>query len=281
MKAPTTIKLSSSVLFLLFMSACADKPVQENPIPVSPWGGSYTFSYTPAEQKEVTPVKINLAILTPSYKEDGSAFSDQTYAKVGRGFATSMASDLNKILISKGVTTMGPYASHDEITLADKKDISLILAPKILITTQVIYLDANGNIDHYGNRGNYSTNDVVNSRSGRHGKRNTTSSANSSVKNGRQFMLKVNGTNTFIIKNISSEESLWVNKFDLEEVVSGGREINTKGTVEYDGKPDALADAIKQDYPLMMDYFTKSISSEVLLKLRKDAKQMHRQKKHY
>ena len=108
----------------------------------SPWKGKYALSYNPPDKKNAQTIPITIAVVNPGYKGEGlseSMLATRIYDKVGRGFSSSMGNDLDKVLITKGLTTMGPYASREEITYDEKKGAALTLAPQIFIETTIKY----------------------------------------------------------------------------------------------------------------------------------------------
>jgi len=46
-------------------------------------------------------VSVTIAVVNPAYKEEESALRNTLYSKVGKGFSTSMGTDLDKILIAR------------------------------------------------------------------------------------------------------------------------------------------------------------------------------------
>ncbi len=123
--------------------ACAPKVyISTEPPTVSPWGGKYAMTFNPPEKKAAKGVPVTIAVVNPAYKGEElaeSALATPLYGKVGKGFTASMGNDLDKILIAKGVTTVGPFMSRDEITYNEKKGSSVILAPQVFLQTQIKY----------------------------------------------------------------------------------------------------------------------------------------------
>ena len=263
----------------LLLSGCADKPVKQ--IPVSAWGGTYIFNYsqsatpTPYENLDKAASKTTIVVTNPTYREDDSDLSIPDYSKVGRGLSTSMGMDMNKILLSKGLKTSGPFLSHDDMTLTDLNNASLTLAPKVVLNIRIFYLNSNGSIESSPGPSS-SSNSEIQPR-GKHSRRSSSSSSHTTGGN-RQFMLKVSGYVSFVIKDPLSEKKLWIKKIDLDEMVVSGQEVRSKNSLDYDGKPDALADAIKQMYPTIMDYFVKNTDPHEILALIKQTKKSRKKK---
>ncbi|MFH1725597.1 MAG: hypothetical protein ABII00_13390 [Elusimicrobiota bacterium] len=128
---------------LVMLASCAPRVYLETMPPgSSPWGGKYAMTYNPPEMPTAERVPVTVAVVNPAYKGQElseSSLADPLYSKVGKGFSASMGNDLDKILIAKGVTTTGPFASRDEITYNEKKGASVILAPHVLLTSQIKY----------------------------------------------------------------------------------------------------------------------------------------------
>ncbi|OGR90211.1 MAG: hypothetical protein A2V88_11275 [Elusimicrobia bacterium RBG_16_66_12] len=134
--------LSLGALLALFISCAPTVYLETEPPGASPWGGKYAMTFNPPEKTPRASVPVTVAVVNPAYKGSElseSALADPVYAKVAKGFSASMGNDLDKILISKGVTTVGPFASRDEITYNEKKGASVILAPHVLLATQIKY----------------------------------------------------------------------------------------------------------------------------------------------
>ncbi|MBI5211284.1 MAG: hypothetical protein HY927_15025 [Elusimicrobia bacterium] len=123
--------------------SCAPKVyIATEPPTNSPWGGKYAMTFNPPEKKAAKGVPVTIAVVNPAYKGEElseSALANPLYGKVGKGFTASMGNDLDKILIAKGVTTVGPFSSREEITYNEKKGASVILAPQVFLQTQIKY----------------------------------------------------------------------------------------------------------------------------------------------
>jgi hypothetical protein len=231
---------------------CATVP--QAPLPQSAWGEHYAFSYEPAGATQAAAsVPVTIAVVNPNYKVEDSILNNELYRKIGKGLSASMGTDLDKILISKGITTTGPFPSLDEITYSDKKDAALTLAPQVFITVEI----KDSPFQQVGNRFD------------------------------ETFSMNVTGWITFFMQEPLSGEKMWIKKLEIEPVVVQGdfsrdaapQTVNglfgpmvtgyTAGqNVLYDGRPDALADALKQIYPVVMSQFEKYIDTDELIQLK-------------
>jgi hypothetical protein len=255
------------------LSACAPsqppQPPQVVPMPVSPWGGKYHYTYEPPEERAPGSVAITIIVVNPFYGETGSIFLDSDYTAVGKGFSASMGVDMDKIIIAKGMTVKGPVSSLNEITYPDKEGSDLTLAPSLFITTQVKYA------------GEWA---VVNAQTPQ-------------ARMERQFLMKIGGWISFVMQEPLSGEKMWIKKLDLDEISVAGFECaeavpqytvtkgffgstgktitgyNT-GQITYDGKIDAVANALKALYPVILSKFWTYIDANELLVLKEKVKEI-------
>jgi len=247
--------------------ACATPPPRHyaapvlHQLPASAWGGRYAFDYTPPGKADAASAHAIILVVNPSYRAPESAFAGTTYLKVGKGFSASMGVDMDKILIAKGLTSKGPFASIDELTYSDKKVSDLTLAPQVFITSEV----------KYGPWQNASGNYQVEDRT--------------IPVMIRSFELRVGGWVTFVMQEPLSGQKMWIKKIDLEDKVITGQEFceakpsyrsetyttgngslffptenHTKqvfsnwqvGDIIYSENVDGMANYIKEIYPAIM-----------------------------
>jgi hypothetical protein len=238
------------------------------PLPHSTWGERYAFSYEPqGVVKPAASVPATIAVVNPSYKVEDSILNTELYRKVGKGLSVSMGTDLDKILITKGVTTTGPFPSLDEITYSEKKAAALTLAPQVFITMEMKNV---GVARQVGNP-----------------------YAGYSARSDQDFVMSITGWITFIMQEPLSGEKMWIKKLELEPITMrgvystesipqysqdgcGGQIISgyTPGKMLYDGRPDALADALRQIYPTVMSQFEKYIDTDELIQLKEKGKEI-------
>jgi hypothetical protein len=243
------------------------------PLPQSEWGGHYAFSYQPTgEAKPAASVPVTVAVVNPSYKVEDSVLAAEPYRKIGKGLSASMGTDLDRILITKGVTTTGPFPSLDEITYSDKKGAALTLAPQVFITMEIKNSGPPQQIGDSMARAQGAT----------------------PLRTDQDFVMNVTGWITFIMQEPLSGEKMWIKKLELDPVTvrgvistestpqftDGGFLVGpivsgyTPGKILYDGRPDALADALKQIYPIVMSRFEKYIDTDELVQLKDKGKEI-------
>ena len=130
------IIIAGLVIAVGIMLACAppEQIVRQNR---ASWGESYSYSYESPEKNVAKAVPLTIAVVNPSYNDPENALGKGIYSKVGRGFSKSMAVDMDKIIVAKGMTVKGPYADIEDMTFPDKKGTDLTLTPKIFISTQI------------------------------------------------------------------------------------------------------------------------------------------------
>jgi hypothetical protein len=250
------LELSVAIAFVLGLgSASCNQPATRRPapaLPESPWGGRYAYSYDlPADivRPPAGSVPITVAVVNPSYREtDSSVLASPMYSGIGKGLTVSMGTDLDKVLIAKGITTTGPFTSSDEITYSEKKGSDLTLAPRVFIAAES-RLEKPHRI-----RG----------------------AARWEV----HFTLSVTGWITFIMQESMTGEKMWIKKLELEPVLEDGviiqRQVPNSGEVKvlYDGRPDAMATAMKELYPLVLSRFYKYLETDEMLQLKDRSKEI-------
>lgn len=254
--------LALAVWLGAFQSCVSVAPV---PLPESLWGGKYAYSYDLPSTAVVKPagsVPVTVAVVNPSYREQDSALAGEPYSKVGKGLSASMGTDLDKILIAKGVTTTGPFPSLDEITYPEKKGASLTLAPRVFVTTEIKYTDEAHHV-----RG--------------------------AARMERNFTMNVTGWVTFIMQEPLSGQKMWIKKLELDAVQKEGvvywegvpqygrggcgetQIIGYQpGNIVYDGRVDALATALKEMYPIVMSQFQKYIDTDEMVDLKEKVQEI-------
>jgi len=262
---------AAGVFALGVLSGCVT-PYVAPPLPQSHWGGQYGFSYNPTDPaKPGASVPASIAVVNPVYKVEDSVLATDLYRKIGKGFSASMGTDLDKILINKGVTTTGPFPSLDELTYSDKKNAALTLAPQVFITVE---LKNDGPPVQIGD-----PNEALQGVKGRAD---------------QAFDMSVTGYIAFLMQEPISGEKMWIKKLELDPVNVRGT-ISTEsipqitpagfltppmvsgyvpGATLYDGRPDALADALKELYPVIMGRFEKYIDTDELVQLKEKAKEI-------
>ncbi len=86
-----------------------------------------TYDYSPPESSGADTVTTSLILLDPKYAEELEAYSQPMFTK----FIKSMGDDFEELLVAKGYTLRGPYATYDEIVYSDKSETDLMLETEI------------------------------------------------------------------------------------------------------------------------------------------------------
>ena len=274
---------------IIFLSGCfvAAKQAPQEPLPPLPqakWGNNFKYSFKlpeDAEKAEPGSVPVTVIVVNPWYKEDESALKTPLYTKVGKGFSASMAVDADKVLIAKGMTTLGPYPTLHDVIYAHKKKATLTLAPKVFITVKVKYID------------NW------------HAIKGSTPSKPVEYRMCRTFKMIVGGWISFVMQEPLSGEKMWIKKLEFDEKEMTGVELygatptyrHTYGffggitgkyvsgytkskELVFDGKVEAVADYIQEMYPIIMNKFWTYLDTEEMLKLKKQTKEIRELKRY-
>lgn len=261
--ADAMIIIAGIIAAVGIMLACAPPQQAVRPLPTSPWGDNYSYSYKLPEQKAPASVKATIAVVNPHYKEAESTLIDPTYSKVAKGFSQSMAVDIDKVIVAKGMTVKGPFVDIEDMTFPDKKGTDLTLTPRVFITTQI----KNSDWQVAGDRME------------------------------RNFEMRVGGWVAFEMREPLSNEKIWIKKLELEDIVTNGVEVYQAvpfryewregllgrykavaewktGDALYNGKIDAMADTLKKVYPTIMEKFWTYINTEEILVLKTKTKEI-------
>lgn len=266
--------------FVVAKPAAPPEPLP--PLPQARWGNNFSYSYTlPEEKAEPGSVPVTVIVVNPSYKENESALKTALYTKVGKGLSASMGVDADKVLIAKGMRTLGPYATLQDIIYSHKKKATLTLAPKVFITVKVKYND-----DWQLIKGSTPEKPIE-------------------YVGCKEFKMMVGGWVSFVMQEPLSEEKMWIKKLELDQKeISGfdlytttpvykntygffggvtGRRIsgyNKTDKLVLDGKVEALADYLKVMYPVIISKFWTYLDSEEMLNLKKQTKEIRELKRY-
>ena len=255
---------SGIVATLGFILGCAPDQYQITHLPSSHWNDNYFYNFEPKQQAPAASVHANVIVVNPFYKEAESAFVDAIYAKVGKGFSKSMGVDLDKIIVAKGMTAIGPYATLDDATYPDKKGADLTLAPRVFLTSDVRMSESYDR--EYNGIGHLE----------------------------KAFTMKLGGWVAYEMREPLSGQKMWVKKLELEEREIKGVEIYEvtvlrrdeygavlqwgEGKLVYSGRAEALADALKAYYPLIMEKAWTYLNTEEILDLKEKTKEIRERK---
>jgi hypothetical protein len=259
----STLIIAGIIASLGFISGCATTPAN-TPLPASRWNGNYAYSYDPAQKTPPASVKASLIVVNPFYKEAESTFVDAAYAKVGKGFSKSMGVDLDKIIIAKGMTATGPYETLDDITYPDKKGSDITLAPRVFLTSETKFADTVER--EYLGVGHME----------------------------KPFTMKIGGWVAYEMREPLSGQKMWVKKLELENKEVSGSEIYEavalrtdsygavlqwgEGKLKYSGREEALANALREYYPAIMEKAWVYLNTEEILDLKEKTKEIRERK---
>ncbi len=268
----TAVGLAAVVLLVL--ASCGVKTMSAEPtFPVSRWGQNYAFNFeTPPP---APPKSVDVAIIvveTEFWKTD--VFREESYRALGDGLARSMGVDLQKIVIAKGITVLGPYETYDEVVYGDKKTASLMLAPKLEMQIAVNYFGPATKISGVNQAGQYEH------------------------RMSRDFEMKVEGYLTLVMMEPLSREKMWIKKFELTPVTLRGvehweaapeytptygffgevtgRKLTgwNQGAMIYDDKPEVLADVVQSFYQMVLGKCWTFIDPQEILDLKATAQEI-------
>lgn len=244
------------IVIIGLIVACAEKPTNKTAtLPVSPWGDNFLYSYDPPEIKPPASVKTTIAIVSPDYS---NKYIPVDYSKVGKGLARSIAADLDKIIVAKGMTVTGPYDSLDMMAYPDKKNADLSLTPEFFFNTQSRELD-----DWKHKDGNMQ----------------------------QTVGVRLDGSIILALREPLSSEKIWIKKIPVAElseeavVIAESKPIYRRqgdylpigyeaGRILYDGKQDAIANMIKKLYPTIMNTAWKYLDTQEINILKEKAKEI-------
>lgn len=270
-KIATSIFCLGCIATIGLILACAPPAKVIRPVPTSSWNNNFSFSYDTPIRETHAPVGVTVAIVNPNYREKDSVLNTPTLLRVGSGFSKSMATDMDRVLISKGLTVTGPFPEFEEMTYPEKKGSDLALTPRVILTAEV-----------QADPWQLTSNKTVLQRT---------------------FKANFSGFVVFELREPLSNEKLWVKKLELDSVVEEGEEdfqavparFETRegllGTYQeavaynpgasiYDGQVEATANALKKMYPIIMEKFAKYINTEELLTLKAKGKEIRDLKKY-
>lgn len=219
----------------LFLLACLPPPpphvAARPPAPREVYQYSWTL---PASEPK--PSGLTIAVVRPDWAHDSSV-SAQTYKNFAAGFSSSLAADLDKILIAKGIKVSGPFPTYDDITYSDKKSADLALTPTVFLTASEVRYGAPAVVGSAG------VADYVE----------------------RHFSMTVQGFVEFVLVESLSRQKLWVKKLELEpqqiqgvqayainpvtDPTTGAVTRLDVGPVIYKGVEEAIGDAMMRWYP--------------------------------
>lgn len=252
-KSSALVTLAILAIFMVFAAACVEtQPMHSGEQPTAVWH-DYTFSYEPPSTAPPASVKITLAVVAPSYP-DGTQYVNRNYKKVSQGWAKSFATDLDKIIVAKGMTVTGNFDSLDLMTYPDKKNANLSLTPEFVVTQET----------HKGH---------------------------AMLKRGKVVTpveVHLNGAVRLIMREPLSSEKIWIKSIPVDnltekseivqEAVFIGGDIRG-GEITYNGAEDAVANMVKRLYPSMMDTVWRYLDVQEIAILKEKANEVRKLKR--
>lgn len=117
-------KNTFSAVLLLFAISCSAPKQAASPVITKQ---TFTFDYTPRESAKLGSASMVLAFIRPNYASNFSHSSNELF----KGFKSGLSGDIEELIIAKGFSLKGPYASHDEMVFDDKKRIDMAITIEI------------------------------------------------------------------------------------------------------------------------------------------------------
>lgn len=204
-----------------------------------------------------TAGEVSLAIVDAQMsREQLGSYADAAYVW---SFAHSLDTDVQRLLVAKGLRVTGPFDSFDGMTFPEKKAADLAFVPRILLEIGETYtLDAEQPAP-FGGR---------------------------SVK--RQGHLSVRGFVELMLIEPLSEQKMWVKKVELapaSDTVDVDLLMDANGTLNpfhnnTDNRDTALILLLNESYPRILDALWRYLDGEEIAYLAKEAKDA-RQRKTY
>ncbi|MEM5817964.1 MAG: hypothetical protein AAGU16_08890, partial [Desulfitobacterium hafniense] len=180
------------------------------------------------------------------------------------GLGTSIAADMDKIIIAKGMTVTGPFESLDMMTYPDKKNADLSLTPEFFLNAEQRELSP-----------------LRNKQFGK------------TVE--QEVEIRLDGWMILVLREPLSSEKIWIKKIPLGEATERAVVIYEAmpvykrsgdiipngyraGQVIFDGRKDALANMLKQMYPTIMNTAWTYLNTQEIAVLRDKAKEIRQRK---
>lgn len=249
---PAVVTFAALAVMIVFTVACVETQPLHPVNPATVWH-DYTFSYDPPSTAPPTSVKITLAVVAPNYP-DGDQYLSRNYKKVSQGWAKSFATDLDKIIVAKGMTVTGNFDSLDLMTYPDKKNANLSLTPEFVVTQET----------HKGHP---------------------------SLKGGKVVTpveVHLNGTVRLIMREPLSSEKIWIKTIPVDNLTESSEIVQEAeytgngiipGNIIYNGAEDSVANMIKKLYPSMMDTVWRYLDVQEIAVLKDKANEVRKLKR--
>jgi len=216
---------------------------------------AYNYAWNVPATQAPAARDLTIAVVRPDWARESSV-SSQTHKAFAAGFSSSLAADLDKILIAKGIKVSGPFPTYDDITYSDKKSADLALTPTVFLTMSDMKFGAPALVGSGG------VADYVE----------------------RKFSMTLQGFVEFVLVESLSRQKLWVKKLDLEpqqivgvqafaantivDPATGAPQRVDIGPPLYRGVEEAIGDAMMRWYPTIAQKAWTYLDSEEMATLK-------------
>jgi hypothetical protein len=246
---------------VLMCLACVEPQRAPTPLPTSRWNGKYSFRWDPPQAAAGQTLGMTMCVVEPRSDNQDGLLVDRTYKNFAKGFGRSMATDLDRVFTTKGLTVSGPFGAYDEITYPDKKSAHFAFTPELFITADV----KPGPLFFNG------------------------------TYHAKTITMEIRGQMILELREPLSNQKLWVKRIELEprsvtcqecyanswEVLPGGYYGNVAtNRVVFDGKQDAVADYMAAQYSAIMQRTWTFIDVDELTALLSSVKEIREAKRY-
>ena len=236
------------------LMACLPPPAPHVAVGPPTGRSAYSYSWAPPANRPPGSVGLTVTVVNPQWAQD-SIVLQQAYKNFAAGFTNSLAVDLDKLLVGKGVKVSGPHPTYDDITYPEKRAADFALTPVVFLTASFKWgapapVGSNGVADYVE----------------------------------RKFSLTAQGFVEFVLVEPLSRQKLWVKKLELEPQSIEGVEAYAASVVTdpatgqpvrvdvgpllYDGKQEALADAMTRWYPIIAEKAWTYLDADEMVSLK-------------
>jgi hypothetical protein len=235
---------------------------------------SYEYRWALPQGDPADPTNMGVCVVRPNFGQDAeSLVRDPLYKNFARGFAKSMAADLDRALVAKGLRVAGPYDTYDDITYPDKQSSDLALTPQVFIAIN-LRPDKDMLIGAPDAPASAGTVDLIRA----------------------PFRGEIQGQVVFELREPLSREKLWVKKLELEPmtisgfdeyefVVMGVNEYGwatswRRGEMLYNGHEAALVNAMQRWYPVIMTKAWTYLNTEEMKNMKPQVEEIRKMKRY-
>ena len=233
------VKISSLSAFLFFVGC---SPTQQ----IVKQNGVYSWN-----EPKGSKIDVTLGILESSYSyQTQISFIESGQPQSVNEFVSAFNKNFYDMMINKGISTLGPFKSIDEMTFPEKKNSDLVVSPEInfIVSTKKISSQSKFNSVVY------------------------------------TYNISISGTLDINILEPLSKERMWLKKIDLKNLqktitfeLKGSQNTNENLNIYIDNTyVELLTNFFNSSFPTISKYF----NAEELLVLKKQSQEL-REKKSY